>query len=158
MLKKYDIINGVNGKELFLEKEVDSEELILSHYNKSDVFFLMDHKFKIGHMANEYIYVLSYDKEDELLGFCTCGCGDEKSAELNVKKLLSFIFLTGGVKFSILHNHPEGILKPSKADKDCAMELGNIAMAIRTEFLGSYIITKDGYYDILGGTKEMFYE
>ena len=58
--------------------------------------------------------------------------------------------------FRLFHNHPNGALFGSKDDETIGFYTGRIANVFGLQCLGNYIVTKDGYCNIVTGEVEEF--
>ena len=64
----------------------------------------------------ETVYMLSFDKNDRLVGVDMLGEGTEVSSDTYPRKMLGIAVRRGAKKVIIAHNHPRGGSLPSKQD------------------------------------------
>lgn len=102
----------------------------------------------------EHIYVIAYDEKDQLLGICKIADGDLGSVDLDKRKLITFLILSGATQFIVEHNHPNGNSTPSQGDKFVEGSLKTLGMMFDLKYLGGLIVG-DGEYSIINGDERV---
>lgn len=110
---------------------------------------------------NEHVYLITTDYYDNIIGTFLISIGDFKGCEIYPRNIATAILLSGGRKFLIMHNHPDGVLEFSESDVTIVSIMKGISILLKTEFINSYIFTSKGfitdtmnspmYYDQMGG-------
>lgn len=93
--------------------------------------------------SREVIYQLCLDRKGKLLACKRLGEGSVASADLDVRRLVENVILTGASAVILAHNHPSGVALPSDGDYTATMRVRAALNAIGIE-LADHIIVADG--------------
>lgn len=83
----------------------------------AEVYRLMCDVFGLDNSMEEIVYAVFFDNRQHPLGFSELGHGGFDSSFLDMKSLFTRALLFGAVGIILVHNHPFGVLKPSKEDE-----------------------------------------
>lgn len=156
MLKQYEIIIDNNERKLFPITEYETEDIYLNIDNMFETMIFLNSVLKFGYMESEHLYILAYDYNGNNLGIYLAGIGENNNITIDKRKICMFLLLSGATQFIMIHNHPGDVLMASKEDMECFFDAKNMGNIIGLNLIGSYIITKSGYYNIQTQDKIMF--
>lgn len=148
MIDQYDVIKDENNHpKLLTVSSFPAENDNLMYDDGANVYFLNKY-LHLGEMDSEHLFVIAYS-EPFCVGLYLLSLGDfEETSPYSNRNLLMFLALTGANAFRIFHNHPNGVLEASGNDKSNSMTMKTFADYMGIKFLGSLIITKDGWCDV----------
>ena len=90
--------------------------------------------------------ILLLNRNNNVLGIYSLAKGGLTSCVVDVRIILSIALKTLATGIILVHNHPSGNLKPSKADLDITKKLKQSCDLLDISFLDHLIITKDNYF------------
>lgn len=135
------------------DKELHPSLLKINSFNvdtafttENDTFlkFLVE-ELHMPEFDNEHMYLFANDIYDYSLGIFLLGIGDFKGINVSKRTIAEALLLSGARRFILVHNHPDNALALSGTDIGFAFEVQKIAELLEIEFLGSGVITKDGF-------------
>ena len=165
MLNQYEIYNNYEkGVYLSIINKIDTEDINPYSDDVYDMMCILDKYLNVGEMLNEHVYVLALDSLDRMLGIHMLTIGSQKNINLDEieKNIYIFLLLLGAKSFIFVHNHPysigikKGNLDSSLDDIATTQKLKKAGEIIGIQLKGSYVITKEGYYNIETNEKLLF--
>ena len=144
MIKEYELfideaqtpyLKEVRGYECS-EEFLKNPELISEFLRKS---FNMDKK------AEEEVVMLAMNTKCRPLGAFSVFKGTINSSLFNPRELILRAVLAGAVYIVVAHNHPSGVLDPSKEDIQAAKRIKDAALLMGMDLL-DFLIIKEDYY------------
>lgn len=151
MIKEYEIDYSEQIPKLKIINKYDFNEDI-ADIGMIALFFM--ECLKVDEEPIEHIFVIAYDSKDKLVGVCKVADGDLGSVNLDNKKIITFLILSGGTQFLVEHNHPDGSSTPSQGDKFADGALKALAMMFNFHYLGGLIVAK-GEYSVINGQENV---
>ncbi|WP_127139955.1 JAB domain-containing protein [Flagellimonas marinaquae] len=124
--RKSSLVSLNNSQQIY--------ELILGHWNKDTL------------ELQEEMKVILLNRSNQLLGIYDLSKGGISGTFVDVKLLLSVALKCIASHIIVVHNHPSGNLKPSKADIDITNKLKKATRQVDLLLLDHLIVTKEGYY------------
>lgn len=94
----------------------------------------------------EEVKILLLNRNNKVLGIYSLAKGGLTSCIVDVRIILSIALKTLATGIILVHNHPSGNLKPSRADLDITKKLKQSCDLLDISFLDHLIITKDNYF------------
>ena len=94
----------------------------------------------------EKSWVLLLNNNARLLSCVTLSSGGLTETLVDVRLLLKKALLHDATSFILVHNHPSGSLKPSRADADLTEKAHKAAQAVNIRMVDHVIVTEGGYY------------
>ena len=98
-----------------VEYDTDNAELVAKYASKH---------FK--GLTEERLYLMCLDSQSNLLEFSQVSKGNMKRTPVDLGFIAERAFATRAVSLILVHNHPSGIMAPSKADVDITMKVESI--------------------------------
>lgn len=135
-----EIIKRINEKQLIVyenESEVTSESL----YRR--------YRLSIAEEPQEILAVVILNKNKQILNEKIIYRGNDNTIALNCRDILRQIIVNNGSYFYLIHNHPNGSIDPSDADKKFTAKIEEKAAHINAKMLDHIIISKEGYYSFI---------
>lgn len=146
--------------EIDYSKKIPKLRLVHEHSFNEDMtdigmvaLFFMEF-IKADEKNIESIYIIAYDGEDRLIGITKVADGDLGSVDIDNKKIITFLILSGGSQFIVEHNHPNGISTPSQRDKYADGALKTIATMFNLTYLGGLVIG-NGEFSVINGSENV---
>lgn len=81
-----------------------------------------------------------------VLGFYSLSKGGISTSIVDIRLVLSITLKAIATGIILVHNHPTGNLKPSKADLDITKKLKSACDVMGINLLGHLIISKESYF------------
>ena len=94
----------------------------------------------------EEVKVLLLNRNNKVLGVYALAKGGLTSCIVDVRLILSVALKTLATGIILIHNHPSGNLKPSKADIQLTDQLKSACTLLEIVLLDHLIITRADYY------------
>lgn len=111
-----------------------------------DVFNLL--KNKIGNKKREYLVALSLNASNKIIDINNVAIGTVNDTLSHPREIFRSAIKNSAVSVIIVHNHPSGNLKPSKADLQFSQQIIQAGKLIGIKVIDNLIITKDGFRQI----------
>ncbi len=111
--------------ELFKKYEVDkvkNDGIIL---NTSELVARYVSTFFKG-VTTEKMYLLCLDSNCKILSFNLISEGTVNAAALNIRKIMEISLKDNAAKLILVHNHPSGMVAPSRNDVDATIGIQNL--------------------------------
>ena len=114
--------------------------------SKSSFELLLDGWCKNTLEMQEEVKILLLNRSNKVLGIYTLAKGGLNSCEVDIRIILSVALKTLSTGIILIHNHPSGNTKPSKADIAITERLKSACEIMNILLLDHLIITKSDYY------------
>lgn len=105
-------------------------------------------KNKIARQRKEYLVVLSFDAKDKLLAVNTVVVGTQKYLKVYPREVFEPAIAKHGCKIMLAHNHPSGLLQPSKEDLALTKKIIVAGKLLGIKVLDHLIISRTGYLSL----------
>ena len=151
MVKEYEIVFTENIPRLKVLHEYDFDEN-MKDPGMISLFFM--ECLKMDESDIEHLYVMAYNSDDNVIGIMKISDGDCTSADVDYKKIITFLILVGGTQFITCHNHPNGNSSPSQNDKFVNGAFKPFAMMHKLNYSGSIVIGA-GEFSIMDGEEHI---
>lgn len=109
---------------------------------------LLNECFRLNKMAEEYLYTIALDTKCHPLGVFEVSHGTVNSSLVSPREVFIRAILCGATYIILSHNHPSGVVTPSKEDREVYKRIKESGKLIGIELLDNIIIG-DGYYSFL---------
>ena len=144
MIKEYELF--INEAQTPYLKEVKgyeySEEFLK---NPEMIFHFLKDSFNMDKKAEEEVVMLALNTKCKPLGAFSVFKGTINASLFNPRELILRAVLTGAAYLVVAHNHPSGVLDPSKEDIQAAKRIKDAALLMGMDLL-DFLIIKDGYF------------
>lgn len=141
------------SKELFVSNEIEI------HY-KRPLFHTMTHitcADDVNQLIREYItssqmdlkeffWVVLLNNANCVLGISQISMGSSSSVSVSVKEICQLAITTSSSFVIVLHNHPSGLLNPSKADQKITTKIKKALALFDVKLLDHLIISSESFY------------
>lgn len=84
--------------------------------------------------SQEVVWVVAYDGMTQLRSVVEVARGSEFEVQVDVASVFNAVMAAGATRFMLIHNHPNGKVKPTKQDVELTKQI-NIAAAVNGRFL-----------------------
>jgi DNA repair protein RadC len=98
------------------------------------------------HRQKEYFWVIGLNTKNDILYIELVSIGVLNQINLDPVEIFSFAVSKKCKKIILVHNHPSGDLKPSKADIALTKELERGAIYLKIEILDHLIIAEEKFF------------
>lgn len=123
----------LNGKQK-ISNSKDAYNIVINHWNPNTIEML------------EEVKILFLNKANGVLGIYDLSKGGISSSIIDNRLILSIALKTLASAIVVIHNHPSGNLKPSKADTDITKKLKSACELLDIILLDHLIVTKEEYF------------
>ena len=120
-------------------------DMSIKNSKKSFELILNEWELETLQMQEE-VKIILLNRSNKVLGIYSLAKGGLTSCIVDVRIILSIALKTLATGIILVHNHPSGNLKPSKADLDITKKLKQSCDLLDISFLDHLIITKDNYF------------
>ncbi len=100
----------------------------------------------IGELPHEEFWIIYLNNSNKVIQKHQLSKGGITGTLVDVRLVLKTALEVGAVSFILVHNHPSGTLKPSKADKNITQKLKVAAQSLDIKVLDHIIITEKAYF------------
>lgn len=107
---------------------------------------IVNNIFNLGYKAEENLILLGFDGAFRLKNIQLMGIGTINECIVPIREIFRTLLLMDCASFSIVHNHPSGILTPSTADVKAAERIKKASDLIGIKFADFIIIQKETYF------------
>lgn len=126
--------------ELFKEKSLNFETEYKRFCNAESIFQLMTEVFHMHERAEEYVYMLSFNSKNKLIGVFEVSHGTINTSIMPTREILIRALYSNAANFVIVHNHPSGDTSPSAEDIRVTKKLNEAAQLIGVNFMDHIIV------------------
>ncbi|RMZ60377.1 DNA repair protein [Chryseobacterium nematophagum] len=123
-----------NRDKIRLQSAKDTFDFILSQWNIDLIEFQEEAK------------IILLNGRNDVLGVYDLAKGGISSAIVDVRVIMSIALKCNATNLILVHNHPSGDLKPSKADEKITYQIKEAAELLHIRLLDHLIISKYDYY------------
>lgn len=116
--------------------------------NPKSIVKMLNEYFHLNKMAEEYLYMIALDTKCHPLGVFEVSHGTVNSSLVSPREVFIRAILCGATYIILSHNHPSGVVTPSKEDREVYKRIKESGKLIGIELLDNIIIG-DGYYSFL---------
>ncbi len=88
-------------------------------------------------------------RKNRVIGICNISTGNVNNTIADPKLVFSIALKANATNIILVHNHPSGNLKPSRADQELTDKLAAIGRILDLTLADHLIITNNGYYSFL---------
>lgn len=96
--------------------------------------------------GHEHVWVICLAPNNKIFNIELVSLGAINETVLQPMQVFRFAILKGAVKLIMVHNHPDGELEPSEADKDITDRMIQVGNIVNVELLDHLIITELYFY------------
>jgi DNA repair protein RadC len=126
-----------------------SEEQKIKIVNSDDIFEIMQ-KILLREnqidIEKEHFWIIGLSQSNKILFIELVSMGSVKATQVEPMNVYRVAVLKGAVSVILIHNHPSGELKPSKADKDITDRLFQVGKILAIEVIDHIIITTKSFF------------
>ena len=144
MIKEYELfINEAQAPYLKEVRGCECSEEFLKNPETISVF--LKQAFDMDKKAEEEVVMLALNTKCKPLGAFSVFKGTINSSLFNPRELILRAILAGAAYIVVAHNHPSGVLDPSKEDALAAKRIKDAAELMGMDLL-DFLIIKEDYY------------
>ena len=98
----------------------------------------------IGKANIEMVGILCLDNTNKIINYANIAIGDTNLVNTSLAQIFRIVLLSNASKLIIGHNHPNGVLRITKADIDITKRIGNLCRVFRVFLIDSVVVNMDG--------------
>lgn len=151
------IIGGILNHEILKFNTMKVSEIKVSYSNTNrnrikitkseDVFDIAKRYWNLETIElQEEAKVLLLNRANIVIGIYNLSTGGITACIVDIKLILSVALKAVASSIILIHNHPSGNLKPSRADIDITKKLKDATKLLDLDLLDHVIITKEDFY------------
>ena len=125
----------------------DIEKLMISSCNI--VADVVNRIFKLDCQTDEHFVMLALDTKNRIVGSFTITIGTINSSLVNTRGIFQRALLCNASKIILAHNHPSGVVEPSRDDINVTRNIDKCGELLGIELLDHIIIGENGDYTSL---------
>ena len=135
-----------------LDEEMNSSDKVtLGSVNKIVAFI-----GKIADPLKEICYIINVNKEENVVGVHEISSGTENSLTIATRDVMKLILEINAKRVIIVHNHPSGIVLPSKKDLENTYAVQQMLKVINVELIDHMIVYGNCAHSIITHTDYKF--
>ena len=138
----YILFKLIKEIQTIIEKEKVFETKTLDNLEKVIKYA----KVSIGDFENEVLKVLCLNSKNELLNDVVVDEGIANEIYIYPRKIVKIALEQNATALILIHNHPSGSVKPSKADIIITKKLENLLSEINIKLHDHIIVSKNSYF------------
>jgi DNA repair protein RadC len=153
------VIGGILNHEILKFNTMKVSEIKVSYSNTNrnrikitkseDVFDIAKRYWNIDTIElKEEAKVLLLNRANIVIGIYNLSTGGVTACIIDIKLILSVALKSVASSIIMIHNHPSGNLKPSKADIEISKKLKEAASILDLVLLDHLIISKEDFYSL----------
>lgn len=128
------------GRRVSLEKI--EERMLINNTSVINTFFGK----LISSSNKEELLVILLDNKKRLINYEVMYKGTSDSSVVSIKEVLNYAIKNQAAAFIIMHNHPSGVVDPSKEDIDLTNNLISAGKVVGIPLLDHIIVCDGSYY------------
>ena len=134
--------------------ELVEKELYKNTFSKtitiSDNYKLLEYlKFSLSYKNKEIFKIIFLNTQNELLKDENLFFGTIDRSSIYIREIIEKVLAYNAKSIILVHNHPSGSLKPSKADFIVTNKIKEVLEVMDVKILDHIIISKNGYFSFL---------
>lgn len=132
---------------------------LLKRYEKSNVtsriryhssLEIVQHiKYEFSLENEEKVLLIVLDNHNVIKKEVVIANGQHNTVQFSISSIFQLVLKNNCVRFIIVHNHPDGDVKPSKEDIMSTNEISRRARILELKLVDHIIISKDDYFSFL---------
>lgn len=115
-IQKFDVVLDEDGKNILKENFLTEYTGVMDASRPEWIAAVMNGVFGLSEKAEEYMYLICVTSGCRPIGFFELAHGTHNAALVGVREIFIRALLCGAAGIVLVHNHPGGVLKPSKED------------------------------------------
>ena len=131
----HSLMERYMGERSFRRKKLSTPQAVVEYCRVS-----------MGRLRDEQFRVLYLNSQNEVLSEELIQEGTVDQSVVYPRKVLEYALRHKASSIILIHNHPGGLLKPSRSDIELTKRLKSISEEMGIRIHDHFIITKDGYY------------
>lgn len=144
----------INTYELILDIETKHSSLQLKEalsysgeamYTPLAIFTMMVELFHLERMADEYVYLIAFNNKMKVLGLFQVSHGIGNASLIDPRGIFMRAVYIGASNLILVHNHPSGVITPSKEDISVHKRLKEAGELMGIPIVDYVIIGSGGY-------------
>ena len=92
----------------------------------------------------EMVGLLCLDNTNKIINYANIAMGDIDLVNTSLAQIFRVVLLSNASKLIIGHNHPNGVLKITKADINITKQIGNLCRVFRVFLIDSVVVNMNG--------------
>jgi len=137
----------INRLGLRLVKESSGSYDLVTHITRPiEAVYTLNDVSELNIRAEEVFVIITLDNANRLTGLFEVSVGSLNSSIVNPREVFKRAILNNAKSIVMAHNHPSGVLEPSKEDIDITKKLVAVGELLGIEVFDHIIVGKDDDY------------
>jgi len=137
----------INRLGLRLVKESSKSYDLVTHITRPiEAVYILNDVSELNIRAEEVFVIITLDNANRLTGLFEVSVGSLNSSIVNPREVFKRAILNNAQSIVMAHNHPSGVLEPSKEDIDITKKLVAVGELLGIEVFDHIIVGKDDDY------------
>lgn len=121
------------------------QEALKSHAVTSSEQMLDFLHSSLAHREREIFQVIFFDNQHRVIHTCEMFSGTINSVEVHPREIVREALKRNAAALILAHNHPSGLAKPSRADRDITQQIVNACSLLNIRVLDHIVIGRGEY-------------
>jgi len=130
--------------ELGKRRSIAEPEKIITLHSSRDAYLIMQPL--IGDLAHEEFWVLYLNNRNKILQKKQMSSGGQTGTVVDIRLLLAKALEIGATAMLLVHNHPSGALRPSRADIELTQRIKEAGALLEIKVHDHIIVTEKAYF------------
>lgn len=137
----------INRLGLRLVKESSGSYDLVTHITRPiEAVYILNDVSELNIRAEEVFVIITLDNANRLTGLFEVSVGSLSSSIVNPREVFKRAILNNAQSIVMAHNHPSGVLEPSKEDIDITKKLVAVGELLGIEVFDHIIVGKGDDY------------
>lgn len=115
-IKKFNTALNQDYRNILVEEFSENYKKVEDLNGPEKIVQVMNEIFHLSEKAEEYMYLICMTSGCRPIGFFELAHGTHNAALVGIREIFIRALLCGAAGIVLVHNHPGGVLKPSKED------------------------------------------
>lgn len=137
----------INRLGLRLVKESSGSYDLVTHITRPiEAVYILNDVSELNIRTEEVFVIITLDNANKLTGLFEVSVGSLRSSIVNPREVFKRAILNNAQSIVMAHNHPSGVLEPSKEDIDLTKKLVAVGQLLGIEVFDHIIVGNDDDY------------
>lgn len=151
-LTKYRMELNEDGINQLVKEETRLYKDISRIRSPKEVVEMMNTVYRLDKMAEEYAYEIAMNAKGKVLGVFEISHGATDYTLMSAREVMKRALLVGSINVIIVHNHPSGVVEPSREDIAAAKKLVEAGKILEIRVSDFIVIGESGTYESFNET------
>lgn len=143
---QYDVELDEENKPYLVKENEFRNKRVSCNSPDAIVELLNSDRYRLNKKSEECVYILGTNNKFTHANIFLLSKGNKDSSICSPFCIYQRLLLSNSTQFAMIHNHPSGVLTPSREDIQTSKKLKELAKQMHINFVDSLIIGKENNY------------